>query len=138
MPWTFHRLLLATLLLFALPACFGGGGKPALFVSGSYEEAVVLARTSGKLLLVDAMASWCGPGKKMDQTTWQDSAVSDWFGANAVAFQFDVDHDAALARKFSIASMPTLIVLRDGLEIARHTGYMGSAELIEWLELFKG
>ena len=44
----------------------------------------------------------------------------------------DTDQVPALGARFAIRSIPTLIVFRDGRELARHSGAMGANEIIRF------
>jgi thioredoxin 1 len=110
---------------------------PPIFTKLSFEEAKQQAAKEGKLLVVDSMADWCPPCKKMDKTTWVDEKTVAFFKDNAIAFQFDVDEDSELAQSLKIEAMPTMIVFKDGKEIDRSVGYMSTSELISWLENVK-
>jgi thioredoxin 1 len=108
--------------------------RPAVFVKASFEEASSRAAAEKKLLLVDAMAEWCGPCKAMDAETWRHRAVVGWLDQHAVAFQFDVDAKPELAQRFRIEAMPTIIAMRNGEEIGRRVGGLEAGEMVEWLE----
>jgi len=136
---TVAPLLLALLALAgglggALGGCTEPAAAPAVFSALPYEQAAAQAQSIRRLLLVDATASWCGPCQKMEQTTWRDPQVVTWLADHVVAVQVDVDRDAARARELGIEVMPTLIVFRDGKEVARRRGYAAPGELLAWLE----
>jgi thioredoxin 1 len=100
----------------------------------SYVEARDAAKAQGKLFLVDATATWCGPCKQMERDTWPLAEVGAWVAAHAVAVQIDVDAQKDIAKELQIEAMPTIIVFRDGTELDRHTGLLESAELLTWLD----
>ena len=108
--------------------------RPAIFASQVYEEALAAANLTGKLLVLDATASWCQPCKTMDQITWVDAKVIAWFAEHAIALQVDVDEQKELARSLGIRSMPTIIAFRSGKEIDRLVGMRPPGELLAWLE----
>ncbi len=45
----------------------------------------------------------------------------------------DTDQHPALGRRFGIGSIPTLLVLRGGHEIGRHSGPVSSAQIVSWV-----
>jgi len=51
--------------------------------------------------------------------------------------QVDVDHEKAIAKKYSVSAMPTIVVLGGGKEIDRMLGYQGPGDFVEWLGAVK-
>lgn len=114
-------------------SCAVFANPPALFVTVPVDEAIATANRDEKLAIVHATAVWCGPCKMMERTTYTDQGVIDWFKANAVGVQFDVDQQPDTAKRFKIKAMPTVIALRGGEEIARSVGYLSAEQMITWL-----
>ena len=46
--------------------------------------------------------------------------------------KLDSDAQPALSGRFGIRSIPTLILLRQGRELGRHSGAIGTAEIVRW------
>ena len=89
--------------------------------------------TDQGVTLVDFYASWCGPCRALVPTL---EALQDEFAREGVQIaKVDVDDQAELAERFGVTSIPTLIVLRDGLEIRRHVGAARPDTLRELVEL---
>ncbi|HEX5870565.1 MAG TPA: thioredoxin [Longimicrobium sp.] len=70
-------------------------------------------------VLVDFYADWCPPCKMMAPTL--DQVARDRTGRALVA-KVDTDANPMLARRFGIASIPTLIAFKGGAEVARELG----------------
>ena len=89
--------------------------------------------TDEGVTLVDFYASWCGPCRALAPTL---EALQDEFAREGVQIaKVDVDDQAELAERFGVTSIPTLVVLRDGLEIRRHIGAARPDALRELVEL---
>ncbi len=137
------RLVIVLMCTTVGAALLAGCGAPAPvgplpFTSASFDEAGAQATAQHKLLLVDAMASWCPPCRTMERDAWPEAKVSAWIGAHAIAVQVDVDEQEAVARRLDIRAMPTLILFRDGQELARSVGGMDANQLLSWLETSGG
>ena len=70
-------------------------------------------------VLVDFYADWCGPCKMMAPVL--DEVARARVGSVLVA-KLDTDRNPGVARRFGIASIPTLIAFRGGREVARELG----------------
>jgi thioredoxin-like negative regulator of GroEL len=107
---------------------------PPVFSNLEFDKAVAQNKTDDKILVVKSTASWCGPCKLMDRTTWRDEKIVTWFKTNGVAIVFDVDKEPALAKKLVIEAMPTMIAFRKGEEFDRIVGYKDATDFLEWIE----
>ena len=74
-----------------------------------------MARTAGTVL-VEFTSSTCAPCRMMRKTLEQVSSVT--------VLQVDVKRCPGITRRFAIASVPTMILLRGGTETRRQVGLM--------------
>ncbi len=81
------RLIIALIVMMALPV-FGNAQKINWM---SFEEAVKLNETAPKKIFIDVYTDWCGWCKRMDQTTFQDTAVIKYMNENYYAVKFDAE-----------------------------------------------
>ena len=81
-------------------------------------------------VLVDCWASWCGPCKQFAPTFEQ--AANNFEPAVRLA-KLNTEAEQGIASQWQIRSIPTLILLRQGKEIARTSGALPLAQLKQWL-----
>ncbi len=84
----------------------------------------------GGLTVVDFWASWCGPCRAMAPQFERAAEMRPRYRFAKV----DVDAEPALAGRFGIRSIPTLLVLRDGEPVAGQAGLVGAEQLVEALD----
>ena len=79
------------------------------------------------LVLVDFWATWCGPCKMLAPTV---SEIADEYEGKVKVCKLDVDEVPAIAQRFGVMSIPTLIAFKDGKQISKNVGVTSSEELV--------
>jgi len=80
-------------------------------------------------ILVDFWAGWCGPCKMMAP---QFAAAAKQLDTRVRAIKVDTEKLRETAERFAIRSIPTLILLRDGREVARQAGAIDANAILRW------
>jgi thioredoxin 2 len=81
-------------------------------------------------LLLDVWADWCGPCKAFAPVF--DQAARQLSGRVRLA-KLDSEAEPQLAGQLGIRSIPSLILFKDGREVARQSGAMALPQLLAWL-----
>ncbi len=73
----------------------------------------------GKLVVVDYTATWCGPCRLIAPLI--DQLAADYQG-KAEVVKVDLDQNKENAKKYSIRSIPTVLIFKNGQEVERIVG----------------
>lgn len=84
---------------------------------------------NAKIVLVDFYADWCGPCRML--TPLLEVVASS---RNIKVVRVNVDKEEALARRFNIMSIPTILLYKDGLLVGMKNGYLPQPILESWLD----
>ncbi|GAA5414655.1 thioredoxin [Ureaplasma ceti] len=87
-----------------------------------------------KLTVVDFFATWCGPCKMLAPVLVE---LAENMGDSINVVKVDIDQYNELASEFRVQSVPTIVYIKNGSEIARTVGYMDIDSLTEKVESLK-
>jgi thioredoxin 1 len=76
--------------------------------------------TKEGISVIDFWAEWCGPCRAIAPAIEELSKSYENTGVKIL--KANVDECSELSTKFGIRSIPTIVVLKDGVEVARHNG----------------
>jgi thioredoxin 1 len=83
---------------------------------------------SGKTVVVDFWATWCGPCKMVAPVL--DEIAGEYKEKLTVA-KLDVDANQVTAQKYQVMSIPTMIVFKDGEQVKQIVGARPKAALLK-------
>mgnify|MGYP002783733230 CR=1 FL=1 len=98
------------------PAMHASTDSPVRHVSEADFDSLL---KDDKPVLVDFWATWCPPCRAIAPTL--DSLAKDSVGTATIA-KVDVDQNQALAGKYGVRNIPTLIIFKNGKEVDRLVG----------------
>jgi thioredoxin 2 len=107
------------------PHC-GNCGKPLAWVVDANEATFEVETHAQPTVVIDLWAPWCGPCRFVSPML--DELAHQYAGRLKVV-KVNVDDNQGLARRFDASSIPTLVVLRDGIVVNRIVGALPRPQL---------
>lgn len=123
------RCVIATVSV-ALCLCCAGGSS--VFAQGELVRATTdesFARdvlNSGKPVLVDFYADWCGPCKKLSPVV---ESLAKKYDGKVIFLKLNVDHSPKTSELYSVQAIPTLKIFKKGKVVAETIGGVPAAEI---------
>jgi len=91
------------------------GNAPIIIDDEHFDETV----KKHSLMLIDCWADWCGPCRMIAPTV--EELARDYAGRVTVG-KLNVDDNPLIAERFCVMSIPTLLIMKNGVEVDRVVG----------------
>jgi thioredoxin 1 len=102
--------------------------KPIAVDDSSFDQIVLQAKTP---VLVDFWATWCAPCRMVAPII--DELAEEYSGRISFA-KVDVDQNLKIATRYSIMSIPTLLIFKKGAPVSHLVGYKPKEDLKRTLD----
>jgi thioredoxin 1 len=83
------------------------------------------------ITVVDFFATWCGPCKMLAPVL---EGLSSEMEGKVKFIKVDIDQSSDLANEFQIASVPTMIIFKDGEKVDQLVGFLPKEKIKEVIE----
>ena len=83
------------------------------------------------IALVDFWAEWCGPCRMVGPIVEE---LAKEYEGKALIGKVDVDTNPKISQKYSVRSIPTILILKDGVIVDKQVGATSKAKLQQKLE----
>lgn len=93
------------------------------------EKETDFAKETAKKIMVDFYADWCGPCKMLGRVIEENENELP-----LDVLKVNTDACPTLATSMGVMSIPTVVIMENGKEIARHIGFMSKEELLEFMK----
>jgi thioredoxin 2 len=114
-----------------VPRC-GKCHRSLLWIADAGDDDFAEVAEQGRLpVLVDLWATWCGPCRMVSPAL--EKLATERAGLIKLV-KVDIDAAPAVARRFGVQAVPTLLILRDGEVAARQAGAAPLPTLRSWVD----
>ncbi|MGW3622143.1 thioredoxin [Streptomyces sp. NPDC000880] len=113
------------------PRCGNCGASLPWIADAGDDDFAEIGEKATPFVLVDLWATWCGPCRMVSPALEQ---VAHQLAGKIKLVKVDIDQAPALAQRFQVQAVPTLLLLDNGEVIARQAGAAPAPALRQWVE----
>lgn len=101
------KILLLLILLSGINIC-AAQQHGIVFTSGTWQQALALAKANGKPIFLFGTTPWCQPCKEMVRNVFPDKVVADYFNKNFINIELNIEEPTgdSLIKQYGIATFP--------------------------------
>jgi thioredoxin 2 len=103
-------------------------GKPVELTSTNFDNHAV---KSDLPVVIDFWADWCGPCRIMSPSF---EAAAPKLEPRVRLAKLDTEAEPAIAARYAIRGIPSMIIVKKGREIARTSGARPTSAIVQWIE----
>lgn len=103
-------------------------GTPVVLSAANFESHT---RKSDLPVVIDLWAAWCGPCRMM---TPSFEAAAPLLEPRVRLGKLDTEAEPAIAGRYGVRGIPSMIMIRKGREIDRISGAMPTSAIVSWVE----
>ena len=89
------------------------------------------ALKSGLPLVIDFWAEWCGPCRMMTPNFEKAASLLE---PRVRLGKLDTEAEPAIAQRYAIRGIPSMVMISKGREVARTSGAMPTAAIVDWVK----
>jgi thioredoxin 1 len=95
---------------------------PAVLTDANFDAAI----KANSLVVVDCWAAWCYPCRMIAPVVEE---LASEYGSAAAFWKLNVDENPSTAMRYGIQSIPTILVIKNGVEVDRIIGVVPKAQI---------
>lgn len=91
----------------------------------------ILAKSNEGKVILDFYATWCGPCQMISSVF--DQITEDEVSNDVTLIKVNVEDFPEIAGQHQVLNVPTLVVLENGKELRRNSGFMPKPVLVKYI-----